>query len=482
MARLVETFPTGDCAMCILSPKMAEVARNPNIEILTYSEVIEVKGYIGNFDVTIRKKARYVDEKTCVGCGDCSEKCPVDVENEWDMGMGMRKAIYLQFPQALPRTYVIDDKNCIKLTKNKCGLCKKVCPAEAIDFKHKDKEIKLKVGAIIVATGAQEFDPSGILEYGYGEYEDVITQLQLARMMDPSGPTEGKIIKPSDEKEPKRYLMIQCAGSRDEKYNPYCSRVCCMSAIKHAMMILSEQDPDAEIYIAYTDIRSFGKGYEEYYKRATEEGVRFVRSKIAEIMKNGDDKLVARLEDTDVGEVLTIAPDLVVLSTGMVPDESVESLAKMLRLEKDAYNFLTERHPKLAPVDTKIDGIYLCGCAQGPKDIPDSVAQARASAVAALRAISKKEITIDLAKAVVNEKLCNQCGICLEACPYEAIEIEEKEEGAIGQPAVVIEAVCKSCGICAAECPTGAIELRHYKTDQMMDQIDGICGGSNGKL
>jgi heterodisulfide reductase subunit A len=482
MARLVETFPTGDCAMCILSPKMAEVARNPNIEILTYSKVVEVKGYIGNFEVTIRKKARFVDESKCVGCGDCLEKCPVEVESEWDMGMGMRKAIYLQFPQALPRTYVIDDKNCIKLTKNKCGLCKKVCPSDAIDFKQKDKEMEIKVGAIIVAVGAQEFDPSAISEYGYGEYEDVITQLQLARMMDPSGPTGGKVIRPSDEKEPKRYLMIQCVGSRDEKYNPYCSRVCCMSAIKHSMMILSEQDPDAEIYIAYTDIRSFGKGYEEYYKRASEEGVRFVRSKIAEVTKESKGKLVARLEDTDVGEVLTIDPELVVLSTGLVADESVESLAKILRIEKDSYNFLTEKHPKLAPVDTKIDGIYLCGCAQGPKDIPDSVAQARASAVAALRAISKKEITIDLAKAVVDEKLCNQCGICVKACPYEAIEIKKEEEGGFRQPVYVIEAVCKSCGICAAECPTGAIELRHYRTAQMMDQIDGICGGSNGKL
>ncbi|UCE36597.1 MAG: CoB--CoM heterodisulfide reductase iron-sulfur subunit A family protein [Thermoplasmata archaeon] len=482
MARLVETFPTGDCAMCILSPKMAEVARNPAIEILTYSEVVDVKGYIGNFVVTIRKKARYVDKKKCVGCGDCSEKCPVEVENEWDMGMGKRKAIYLQFPQALPRTYVIDKKNCIKITKNKCGVCKKVCPADAIDFKHKDKDIELKVGAIIVATGAQEFDPTGILEYGYGEHEDVITQLQLARMMDPSGPTEGKVIKPSDEKIPKKYLMIQCAGSRDEKYNPYCSRVCCMSAIKHAMMILSEQDPDAEIYLAYTDIRSFGKGYEEYYKRATEEGVRFVRSKIAEVMKGSKGKLVARLEDTDVGEVLTIEPDLVVLSTGLVPDESAENLARMLRLEKDSYNFLTERHPKLAPVDTKIDGIYLCGCAQGPKDIPDSVAQARAAAVAALKAISKKEITMNLAIAHVDEGLCNQCGICIEACPYEAIEIEEKEEGGIGQPASVIEAVCKSCGICAAECPTGAIELKHYTTNQMIDQIDGICRDLNEKI
>ncbi len=479
MAQLVETFPTNDCAMCILSPKMAEVERSPNIEIMTHSEVVDVKGYIGNFEVLVRKKPQYVDEKKCVSCGDCAEKCPVMVQSEWDLGMGKRKAIYLQFPQALPRTYVIDHENCLKFTKNKCGVCAKVCSAKAIDFKQKPNEQKIKVGAIIVATGSQEFDPSGISEYGFGIYEDVITQLQLARMMDPSGPTLGKVEKPSDSKEPVRYLMIQCVGSRDEKYNPYCSRICCMSAIKHAMMIKSEQNKDAEIYIAYTDIRSVGKGYEEYYKRATGMGIRFVRSRIAEVLKNDHDRLIARLEDTDVGEVLTISPDLVVLSTGLVANQTAPEIAKMLRLETDSYYFFTERHPKLAPVDTKIEGIYLAGCAQGPKDIPDSVAQARAASVAALRSITKKELTIDLAKAVVEDTLCNQCGICIDICPYEAIDIGEKsrQEGAN-----VTEALCKSCGICAAECPTGAIELRHYKSNQMLNQIDGICGVENEEL
>ncbi|UCE75201.1 MAG: CoB--CoM heterodisulfide reductase iron-sulfur subunit A family protein, partial [Methanomassiliicoccales archaeon] len=477
MARLVETFPTNDCAMCILSPKMADVARNPNIEVLTYSEVVDVKGYIGNFDVVVEKKPKFVDEKKCVGCGDCAEKCPVEVKSQWDMDMGNRKAIYLQFPQALPRAYVIDEKNCIKLIKNKCGVCGKVCPADAVDFKQKPRKRRIKIGAIIVATGSEEFDPSDVKEYGFGIYDDVITQLQLARIMDPQGPTEGEVLRPSNRKKPKKYLMIQCVGFRDEKYNPYCSRICCMSAIKHAMMIKTEQNPDAEVYIAYTDIRSFGKGYEEYYKRAQEMGVKFIRSKTAEIMQDGRKRLMARLEDTDVGEPLTLSPDLVVLSTGLVSNESAKIVAKMLRLDVDSYNFFCEKHPKLAPVDTKIEGIYICGCAQGPKDIPDSVAQARAASVAALRSVSKKSITIDLAKAIVDEELCNRCAICVDACPYEAIELEEEAEGRSTAPAQVIEAMCNACGICAAECPTGAIELKHYKSDQMLSQIDGVCGG-----
>jgi heterodisulfide reductase subunit A len=299
MAKLVETFPTGDCAMCILSPKMADVARNQNIEVLSYSEITDVKGYIGNFEATINKKPRFVDEKKCVGCGECSEKCPVKVDSQWDCNTGKRKAIYLQFPQALPRTYTIDEDNCLKLKKDKCGVCEKVCPADAVDFKQKKKKKKIKVGAVIVATGAEEFDPSGISPYGFGEHKDVITQLQLARMLDPSGPTQGKLVKPSNKKKPKKILMIQCVGSRDENYNPYCSRICCMSAIKHAVMIKTEKYPDSEVYIAYTDIRTFGKGYEEYYKRASEQKVRFIRSRIAEILKDKK-KLIARLEDTDL--------------------------------------------------------------------------------------------------------------------------------------------------------------------------------------
>ncbi|UCG69303.1 MAG: CoB--CoM heterodisulfide reductase iron-sulfur subunit A family protein, partial [Thermoplasmata archaeon] len=482
MARLVETFPTNDCAMCILSPKMADVARNSNIEIHSYSELVDVKGYIGNFDVTIQKKPRYVDEKKCVGCGDCAEKCPVEVPSEWDVGMGNRKAVYLQFPQALPRTYVIDEDNCLKLTKDKCGVCAKVCPADAIKFNQKSKKRKLKIGSIIVATGAEEYDPTEVTEYGYGRYDDVVTQMQLARMMDPSGPTDGRVKRPSDEKKPKKYLMMQCVGSRDEKYNPYCSRICCMSAIKHAMMIKLDQDPDAEVSISYTDMRTFGKGYEEYYKRACEQGIRFIRTRVAEIEEAKDKQLIARLEDTDLGDVVTLTPDIVVLSSGLVPDQGTQKLANMLRLETDSYNFFTEKHLKLAPVDTKIEGIYICGTASGPKDIPDSVAQARAAAVAALRSILRREITIDLAKAVVDDELCNQCGICVEACPYEAIEVLEERETGIKQNAQVLEALCKACGICAAECPTGAIELRHYKEDQMLDQIDGICGVLNEKL
>jgi heterodisulfide reductase subunit A len=475
MAKLVKTFPTGDCALCILSPKMAEAARNPKIKILSYSDVVDVKGHIGNFEITIEKKSRYVKEKKCIGCGECSEKCPVEVESEWDEGLGKRKSIYLPFPQAHPRTYTIDKENCLKFTKDKCGLCQKVCPADAVDFKQKSKKKKIKVGAIIAATGAKEYDPSPVSAYGFDNYKDCVTQLQLARMLDPSGPTEGKVRRPSDMNIPKRYLMLQCVGSRDENYNPYCSRICCMSAIKHAMMIRYEQDPDAEIYIAYQDIRSFGKGYEEYYKRACEEGIKFIRSRVAEIVEDDEGNLVARMEDTDSDDIIEISPDLVILSSAMVPQNDAKELAKMLRVDTDLYNFFSERHPKLAPVDSKIEGIYLCGTALGPKDIPDSVAQARAAAVGALRSIFKDSITMDLSKAEVTDELCNSCGICVDACPYEAVEVKLEDEG-VPQGAYVIEAKCNSCGICAAECPTGAIELRHYKKDQMLDQIDGICG------
>lgn len=471
MAQLVKTFPTNDCALCILSPKMADVLANPNIEILAYSEVIGVEGFVGNFNVHIKKKARYVDVKKCISCGKCSEKCPKKVPNEWDLNLGDRKAIYLQFPQSAPRTYTIDDENCLKLTKDMCGICEKICPAKAIDYNQKDEIIELNVGAVIIATGSKEFQPNEIKQYGFGEYEDVITQLQLARMLDPSGPTDGRVIC-SNGKEPKKYLMIQCVGSRDEKYYPYCSRVCCMSAIKHAFMIRYEQDQDADINICYIDIRSFGKGYEEYYKRAGEEGIKFIRGKVSEIQMKKD-SLFARLEDTDIGEILTLNPDLVVLSTPLIPCDTNEELARLLSVGLGPNKFFRERHPKLAPVDTNIDGIYICGCAQFPKDIPDTIAQARAAALAASSLILKKEIDIDLAVAIINKDLCDGCGKCVDTCYYNAIQMEGSEGK---KYAKVIEVACKGCGICAACCSTGAIELSHYKNQQILSQVDGICG------
>lgn len=469
MAQSVKTFPTNDCALCILSPKMADILANQNIEILAYSEVIGVEGFVGNFKVKIKKKARYVDSKKCISCGKCSEKCPVKVLNEWDLGLGNRNAIYLQFPQSVPRTYTIDVENCLKLTKNKCGICKKVCPADAIDYNQKDKIIELNVGSIIIATGAKEFQPYEIRQYGFSKYKDVITQLQLARMLDPSGPTNGRVIC-SNGKEPKKYLMIQCVGSRDEKYYPYCSRVCCMSAIKHAFMIRYEQNLDAEIYICYIDIRSFGKGYEEYYKRAGEEGIKFIRGKVSEI-HNENNSLLARLEDTDIGEILTLNPDFIVLSTPLIPNENNEELARLFGVGLDPNKFFKERHPKLAPVDTNIDGIYICGCAQSPKDIPDTVAQARAAAMAASSLVLQKEINIELAKAQVNKELCDGCGKCVDACYYNAIQMDGTEGKMFAK---VIEIACKGCGICAGECLTGAIELKHYKNLQMFAMVDGI--------
>ena len=475
MGQLVKTFPTNDCALCILSPKMADVLANKNIEIFAYSEVMDVEGFVGNFKVTVKKKARYVDSKKCISCGKCSEKCPVEIPNEWDLGLSKRKSIYLQYPQSVPRTYTIDAKNCLKLTKNKCGICKKICPADAIDYQQKDEIIELKVGAVIIATGTEEFQPNEIKQYGFGKYNDVITQLQLARMLDPSGPTNGRV-RCSNGIEPKKYLMVQCVGSRDEKYFSYCSRVCCMSAIKHAFMIRYEQDSDAEIYICYIDIRSFGKGYEEYYKRASELGIKFIRGKVSEILQEKN-SLIGVIEDTDIGEIINIKPDMIVLSTPLIPPTDNEKIAKLFGVGLGANKFFRERHPKLAPVDTNIDGIYICGCAQSPKDIPDSVSQARAAAMAASSLILKKQVNIDLSKAIVNMDLCDGCGKCVEICYYNAVILDGTEGK---KYAKIIEVACKGCGICAAECSTGAIELRHYKNNQMLAQVDGICGDING--
>ena len=447
---------------------MVTAANHPNIEMITYAEVKEISGYIGNFEITIEKKPRYVNEDTCTGCGACAAVCPIEVPNEFDLGLGTRKAIYVPFPQAVPLVYTIDKEHCID-----CGLCSKVCGPNAIDYNQKPQEIKIKAGTIITATGYDEFDASLKEEYGYGVYENVITTLEIERMINPAGPTGGHEIRPSDGKHPHRTVFIQCVGSRDAKVgNPYCSRICCMFALKNAQL-MKMHDPSAEVYICYMDIRSFGKGYEEYYQRAQEQfGVRFIRGRPASVIEDPETKnLKVMVEDTLMGEILEIEADLVVLSAGLVAKPGTKDLAKMMGLDVGPEGFFKELHPKLAPVNTKVDGIAIAGVAQGPKDIPDTVAQAKGAASAVAIPMAQGQFKIEMIRAIVNEDVCGGCEICGAICPYRAITYEEKDGHLV---AVVDDIACKGCGACAGACPSGAMQLRYYRDEQIISAIDGM--------
>ncbi len=382
MALLYKVFPTNDCAPCILAPKTAYANIHPNIEIFTNAEVTNVKGYIGNFEVTITQNPRYVDESKCTGCGICVDKCPVEViDKEFSGGLGKRKAIYIPYEQAVPKKATIDSQNCLYFRKGICKVCEKVCPQNAVDFHQQTKTVTLKVGSIVVATGFDEYEPTKKVEYGYTRYKDVITQFQLARLLDIDGPTKGRLIRPSDGKEPKRIAMIQCVGSRDENANKYCSSVCCMYALKHAQIIKEMISSDIEIYICYIDMRTPGKGFEEYYRQTRELGVNFIHGRPAEVIENFDKKnFILKVEDKDIGALLNLEVDLVVLSCAIVPSKGAERLSEILHINLDENGFFQEVHPKLRPVETNIRGIYICGCAQGPKDIPDSITQAKAVA------------------------------------------------------------------------------------------------------
>jgi len=395
MGLLYKVFPTNDCAPCILAPKTAYANMHPNITLFTNSEVNDVKGYVGNFQVEVIRKPRFVDEKKCTGCGVCAEKCPSKAPNEYSAGLGERKAAYIPFPQAIPRKAVIDAEHCLYFQKGVCRVCEKLCPAGAIDFEQKAEKIGLKVGAILVATGFEEYNPSSKKEYGYGLYGNVITQYQLARLLDIDGPTKGRLLRPSDDKEPRNIAMIQCVGSRDEKSNAYCSAVCCMYSLKHAQIIKEMVLPEAEVCICYTDMRTPGKGFEEYYQRTRDLGVTFIRGKPSGIMedpKTGD--LTLAVEDTLLGEPLTLTADLVVLSCAMVHSEGSKRLAEMLGIEIDESGFFKEAHLKLRPVETMVRGVYICGCAQGPKDIPDAIVQAKAAASCADTELRKGKIML----------------------------------------------------------------------------------------
>jgi len=439
---------------------------------MTYSEVVDVSGYVGNFKVRIKKKPRYVDEDKCTGCGVCQEKCPFKADSEFDLGLGKRKAIYTPFPQAVPNVPVIDPEHCNYFLKNKCRACEKFCEAHAIDFEQTEQFLDVDVGSIIVTTGFDSFDPSPMVQYGYGVYDNVYTGLQFERMSNASGLTDGRI-QLKDGSQPKSVAILHCVGSRDKNYHEYCSRVCCMYSLKFSH-ILREKIPDAEIYQLYIDLRCFGKGYEEFYNRLQEEGVNFVRGRAAEVTNlaetpEEEGKLIVLCEDTLIGRQRRIPVDMVVLSTAVEARADAEDTARLFSLSRTADGFFLEKHPKLDPVATMTDGVFIAGCCQGPKDIPDTVAQASAAAARVLAMISKGEVEVEAATAVVDEELCSGCKTCIELCPYGAISFDEEKK-----VACINEALCKGCGTCGAACPAGAILSRHFTTEQILAQVEGV--------
>jgi len=470
MAQLDKTFPTLDCSACILTPKMTQVGSHPYIELMTYSEVEEVSGYIGNFKVKIREKARYVDEDKCTGCGVCQTKCPWKVDSEFEAGLGKRKAIYTPFPQAVPNIPVIDTEHCAYFLSGKCRACEKFCEAKAIDFEQKDKVVEVEVGAIILSTGFNLFDPTPIYAYGYKRLDNVITSLEFERMVNSAGPTEGNIVLKNGQ-EPESIAIIHCVGSRDEKYHEYCSRVCCMHSMKFAHQI--KEHTRAEVYEFYIDIRSFGKGYEEFYNRVLNEGTVFIRGRPAEVTDiaetpEEEGKLIVQFEDTLVGRQSRQPVDMVILSCALEPQLDAEAIARLFNISRSADGFFLEKHPKLEPVSTMTDGIFLAGCCQGPKDIPDTVAQASAAAAEALAMISRGRVEIEAATAVIDERICSGCQACLEVCPYSAIDFDEEKK-----VCRVNQALCKACGACTAACFSDAVSLEHYTNEQIVAEMEG---------
>jgi heterodisulfide reductase subunit A len=482
MSQLSETFPTLDCSQCILTPRMVEVAQHPNITLYSYAELESVEGFIGNFKVKIRRKSKSIDEKLCTGCGLCTTKCPVKkIPSEFNEGLGMRTAIYVPFPQAVPNKPVIDREHCTYYLKGKCRICEKVCPIQAIRFDQEDTIEEVEIGAIVLATGFSVKQPDFFPEYGYGKYPDVITGLQFERLASASGPTLGEIRRPSDGKVPQNIVFVACAGSRDEaKGIPYCSKICCMYIAKHAMLY-QHKVHGGKSYVFYMDIRAGGKNYEEFVRRAIEEdGVNYVRGRVSRIYeKNG--KLIVKGVDTLLGAMpVDIEADMVVLATAGVANSDAEALAQKLHVSYDAYKFFAEAHPKLKPVETNTAGIFLAGACQSPRDIPESVSMASGAAVKVACLFSQDELTRDPLIAVVNRMAppvyssCVGCFLCVSACPYQAIEKEEIKNRAgevIKTLARVNPGLCQGCGTCVAFCRTKSIDLQGYTHEQMYTEV-----------
>jgi len=442
---------------------MVSVGQHENIELLSYSEVEEVSGYVGNFQVQVRKKARYVNEDLCTGCGLCEEKCPArKIPSEFNLGLGTRKAIYRPFAQAVPNTPVLDPEHCIYFLRGKCRACEKLCPRQAIDFEQQDRIVEFDVGAIILATGYDLFDPSGAAQFGYG-LDNVLTGMELERLISADGPTGGQVVL-KDGTPPRRMAILHCVGSRDEQYHEYCSRVCCMVSLKLAHLV--KEATGAEVYEVYRDMRAFGKGYEEFYNRVEHEGVVFIRRGEDVEVTRQDGRLLVTAGDVFSGESVELPVDMVVLGAGLEPRRDAGSVARVFGIGCGEAGFFTERHPKLAPVETASDGIFIAGACQGPKDIPDSVAQGGAAAAAALGMIDLGKVEVEPITSFVDKERCVGCGDCILVCSYTAISrIEGKAE--------INSALCKGCGACVATCPAGAIEALQYTDEQIVAEIEG---------
>ena len=477
MAMFDKTFPTLDCAACILTPKMTAVKDHPNIQLLTFSEVEEVAGSVGNYEVKVRRHARHVQEDLCVGCLQCIDAClfkEPKFENAFDQGLAKRKPIFVPFPQAVPLVPVIDPEACIELKTGRCKMsCLEACADRgAIDFRQEEWIEEFNVGAIVVATGYQTFDPRVIAHYGYGRYENVYTNLEVERLLNAAGPTEGKVLL-RDGTVPKRVGIVHCVGSRDHHYHPYCSSICCMASLKLAHLI--EEKTKAEVFDFYIDMRTPGKGFEEFYERVQREGINFVRGKVGEVnCRQGDGEtsheiLTVQVDDTLLDKVRTFDLDMLILAVALEPDAAAEQVRRLFGMSCSGEGFFLEKHPKLAPVNTANDGVFLAGACQGAKDIPATVAQAGAAAAEALALIDHGRIELEPNTSWIDEEACSGCKTCIPLCPYNAIRRDEEKA-----VAVIDETLCKGCGVCVAACPSGAARQHLFTDEQIYDEIEGV--------
>jgi heterodisulfide reductase subunit A len=473
MSQFDKTFPTLDCSACILTPKMVSAGTHPNIKLFSWSEVVRVDGYVGNFTVTIRKKARYVNEELCTGCGICQEKCPKKIiDTVYEAGLGYRKAVYTPFPQAVPKYPVLDRPNCTYFIKGTCRACEKFCPTGAIDFTQEDEYITVQVGNIILATGYDLFDPRRVTNYGYGRLANVFTSLEFERLSNAAGPTNGNIVLRDGVTTPKSVGIVHCVGSRDRNYNNYCSVICCMQGLKFAHLV--KERTGATVYNFYIDMRTAYKAYDEFYQRVLEEGTLFVRGKVADITDAArspgeEGKIIIQVEDTLVGKQRRIPVDMVILSAGLEPRHDAKEVAKLFGISCSADGWLIEKHPKLDPVATMTEGIFIAGCVQGPKDIPQSVAQGAAAAARVLGRIQQGEIALEPYRASVDQNKCSGCRICNNLCPFNAILFHEDRMVTEINPAL-----CQGCGTCVAACPVGAISGTGFSNEQILAQIEGL--------